>query len=80
MITESVKHYLTMHPEKEDWYKQRFPEMFFNSPEEALEYNSKRIAAAAAAQREEQEIEKLLEEKVAAYVEEALEKLIKDLL
>ena len=75
----NVKKYLMIHPEKEDWYKQRFPEMFFSNLEEALEYNSQRLAAAAIAQREQQEAEKQLEEKIAACVESALEQLLKDL-
>lgn len=42
-IPESIKNELKIHPEKEDWYKERFPEYFFNTPEEALEYNRQRI-------------------------------------
>ncbi len=75
MIPENIQMELKIHPEKEDWYKERFPEYFFNSPEEALEYNRNRIQT----QQKEQQTWNAFEGEFAKWLKEAVEEVLKDI-
>lgn len=78
MLDESVRIFLSMSPEKIDWYKKNFPEEFFNSPMEALQYNHQRMAEEYYERLQEQTIEKQLEEKISQCVEKAIDNILKD--
>lgn len=74
-IPESIKNELKIHPEKEDWYKERFPEYFFKTPEEALEYNRNRIQR----QQEEKETLNIFEGEAAEWLKKAVEEVLKEM-
>ncbi len=74
MIPENIQMELKIHPEKEDWYKERFPEYFFNTPEEALEYNRNRIQC----QQEEKQTLNAFEGKFAEWLKKAVEEVLNE--
>ena len=74
MIPENIQMELKIHPEKEDWYKERFPEYFFNTPEEALEYNRNRIQR----QQEEKQTLNAFEGKFAEWLKKAVEEVLNE--
>lgn len=75
MIPDNIQMELKIHPEKEDFYKERFPEYFFNTPEEALEYNRNRIQR----QQEEKRTLNAFDGEFAKLIKEAVEEVLNDI-
>ena len=79
MFSQEVRSYIFSHPEKLEWYKKHFPEEFFNNPTEAWNNNKQSFIDQIKEAQEAEYINKMIEEKIAACVEEALKKLLGDL-
>ncbi len=62
-----------------DWYKRHFPEDYFSSPTEAWIYNKQSFIDQQKEAQEAEYFNKMIADKVAACVEEAINRLLKNL-